>query len=93
MPDRYLVTHAITKDVKNEDLRDFLEESIEECFQILDNGMYNEWILSNTIFIHLIKMTSYFEIRHLSYKNYEIVLVTSTKTKEQWSIDRIRLLW
>nr|WKF45294.1 odorant binding proteins OBP16 [Peridroma saucia] len=37
MPDRYLVTHAITKDVKNEDLRDFLQESIEECFQILDN--------------------------------------------------------
>lgn len=38
MPDRYLVTHTITKDVKNEDLRDFLQESIEECFQILDNG-------------------------------------------------------
>ncbi|CAB3227185.1 unnamed protein product [Arctia plantaginis] len=37
MPDRYMVTHAITKDVKNEDLRDFLQESIEECFQILDN--------------------------------------------------------
>ncbi|KAI5634606.1 PBP/GOBP family domain-containing protein [Phthorimaea operculella] len=37
MPDRYLVTHVITKDVKNEDLRDFLQESIEECFQILDN--------------------------------------------------------
>uniref|UniRef100_A0A1V1WCB4 Odorant binding protein 13 n=1 Tax=Mythimna separata TaxID=271217 RepID=A0A1V1WCB4_MYTSE len=37
MPDRYLVTHAITKDVKDEDLRDFLQESIEECFQILDN--------------------------------------------------------
>nr|ALC76544.1 odorant binding protein 4 [Conogethes punctiferalis] len=37
MPDKYLVTHAITKDVKNEDLRDFLQESIEECFQILDN--------------------------------------------------------
>lgn len=40
MPDRYLVTHAITKDVKNEDLKDFLQESIEECFQILDNGVY-----------------------------------------------------
>ncbi|XP_026739215.1 probable ATP-dependent RNA helicase ddx42 [Trichoplusia ni] len=37
MPDRYLVTHAITKNVKNEDLKDFLQESIEECFQILDN--------------------------------------------------------
>nr|UVB79192.1 odorant-binding protein 1 [Heortia vitessoides] len=37
MPDRYLVTHSITKDVKNEDLKDFLQESIEECFQILDN--------------------------------------------------------
>ncbi|XP_039753440.1 general odorant-binding protein 71 [Pararge aegeria] len=37
MPDRYLVTHALTKDEKNEDLRDFLQESIEECFQILDN--------------------------------------------------------
>ncbi|KAI8437008.1 hypothetical protein MSG28_010408 [Choristoneura fumiferana] len=37
MPDRYLVTHAITKDVKNEDLKDFLQESIEECFQILYN--------------------------------------------------------
>lgn len=40
MADRYLVTHAITKDVKNEDLRDFLQESIEECFQILGNGAY-----------------------------------------------------
>lgn len=39
MPDKYLVTHVLTKDVKNEDLRDFLQESIEECFQILDNGM------------------------------------------------------
>lgn len=38
MPDRYLVTQVITKDVKNEDLRDFLQESIEECFQILYNG-------------------------------------------------------
>ncbi|XP_052741327.1 GATA zinc finger domain-containing protein 14 [Bicyclus anynana] len=37
LPDRYLVTHALTKDEKNEDLRDFLQESIEECFQILDN--------------------------------------------------------
>ncbi|CAH4028322.1 probable cyclin-dependent serine/threonine-protein kinase DDB_G0292550 [Pieris brassicae] len=37
MPDRYLVTNAMTKDVRNEDLRDFLQESIEECFQILDN--------------------------------------------------------
>ncbi|XP_041979277.1 general odorant-binding protein 71 [Aricia agestis] len=37
MPDRYLVTHAITRDVRNEDLRDFLQESIEECFQILAN--------------------------------------------------------
>ncbi|XP_037970904.2 general odorant-binding protein 71 [Plutella xylostella] len=37
MPDRYLVTQVITKDVKNEDLRDFLQESIEECFQILYN--------------------------------------------------------
>ncbi|XP_063364446.1 protein starmaker-like [Cydia amplana] len=37
MPDRYLVTHAITKDVKNEDLKDFLQESIDECFQILYN--------------------------------------------------------
>ncbi|CAG9786884.1 unnamed protein product [Diatraea saccharalis] len=37
MPDRYLVTDVITKDVRNEDLRDFLQESIEECFQILDN--------------------------------------------------------
>lgn len=40
MPDRYLVTHAITKNVKNEDLKDFLQESIEECFQILDNGKF-----------------------------------------------------
>jgi hypothetical protein len=39
MPDRYLVTHSLTKDVRNEDLRDFLQESIEECFQILDNGI------------------------------------------------------
>lgn len=45
MPDRYLVTHGITKDVKNEDLRDFLQESIEECFQILDNGMYDTIII------------------------------------------------
>ncbi|XP_047504153.1 odorant-binding protein 59a-like [Pieris napi] len=37
MPDRYLATNAMTKDVRNEDLRDFLQESIEECFQILDN--------------------------------------------------------
>ncbi|CAG4971241.1 unnamed protein product [Colias eurytheme] len=37
MPDRYYVTNVLTKDVKNEDLRDFLQESIEECFQILDN--------------------------------------------------------
>ncbi|CAK1551253.1 unnamed protein product [Leptosia nina] len=37
MPDRYLVTNAMTKEVRNEDLRDFLQESIEECFQILDN--------------------------------------------------------
>ncbi|KOB79007.1 Odorant-binding protein 29, partial [Operophtera brumata] len=37
MPDRYLATHVLTKDVKNEDLKDFLQESIEECFQILDN--------------------------------------------------------
>ena len=48
MPDRYLVTHAITKDVKNEDLRDFLQESIEECFQILDNGTY-ELLLSGLL--------------------------------------------
>lgn len=38
MPDRYLVTHAITKDVKDDDLKDFLQESIVECFQILNNG-------------------------------------------------------
>lgn len=38
MPDRYLVNHALTKEVKDEDLRDFLQESVEECFQILDNG-------------------------------------------------------
>lgn len=38
MPDRYLVTHTLIKDVTNEDLKDFLQESIEECFQILDNG-------------------------------------------------------
>ncbi|XP_026499791.2 uncharacterized protein DDB_G0290685 isoform X1 [Vanessa tameamea] len=37
MPDRYLVTHAFIKDEKNEDLQDFIQESIEECFQILDN--------------------------------------------------------
>ncbi|XP_072949436.1 uncharacterized protein [Epargyreus clarus] len=37
MPDRYLVTHVITKDVKDDDLKDFLQESIEECFQILNN--------------------------------------------------------
>nr|XP_032517711.1 general odorant-binding protein 71-like isoform X3 [Danaus plexippus plexippus] len=37
MPDRYLITHALTKDERNEDLRDFLQESVEECFQILDN--------------------------------------------------------
>ncbi|XP_050350700.1 general odorant-binding protein 71-like [Nymphalis io] len=37
MPDRYLVTHAFIKDEKNEDLQDFMQESIEECFQILDN--------------------------------------------------------
>ncbi|KAG6444555.1 hypothetical protein O3G_MSEX003451 [Manduca sexta] len=37
MPDKYLVTHAITKNVKNDDLQDFLQESIDECFQILEN--------------------------------------------------------
>nr|UDM59896.1 putative odorant binding protein 9 [Corcyra cephalonica] len=36
-PDKYLVTHVLTKDIKNEDLRDFLQESVEECFQILEN--------------------------------------------------------
>nr|CAJ2313454.1 General odorant-binding protein 71 [Metisa plana] len=37
MPDRYMVNQVITKDVKSEDLKDFLQESIEECFQILYN--------------------------------------------------------
>ncbi|XP_059052067.1 uncharacterized protein DDB_G0284459 [Achroia grisella] len=37
MPDKYLVTQVLTKDIKNEDLRDFLQESIDECFQILEN--------------------------------------------------------
>ncbi|CAH2095992.1 unnamed protein product [Euphydryas editha] len=37
MPDRYLVTHAFIRDEKNEDLQDFIQETIEECFQILDN--------------------------------------------------------
>ncbi|XP_045448132.1 general odorant-binding protein 71 [Melitaea cinxia] len=37
MPDRYLVTHAFIKDEKNEDLQDFIQETIEECFEILDN--------------------------------------------------------
>nr|QRF70922.1 odorant binding protein [Semiothisa cinerearia] len=42
MPDRYLVTHTLTKDVNNEDLKDFLQESIEECFQMLDNENTDE---------------------------------------------------
>ncbi|XP_050685068.1 general odorant-binding protein 71 [Leptidea sinapis] len=37
MPDKYMMTNTMTKDVRNEDLREFLQESIEECFQILDN--------------------------------------------------------
>ncbi|CAH0398229.1 unnamed protein product [Chilo suppressalis] len=37
MPDKYLVTQVITKDVQNEDLMDFLQEAIEECFQLLEN--------------------------------------------------------
>lgn len=40
MPDRYLVTHAFIKDEKNEDLQDFIQETIEECFEILDNGIF-----------------------------------------------------
>lgn len=47
MPDRYLVAQVITKGVKNEDLRDFLQESTEECFQILHNGMYLPLYLSS----------------------------------------------
>nr|QID58968.1 odorant-binding protein [Galleria mellonella] len=42
MPDKYLVTQILTKDVKNEDLTDFLQESIEECFQILQNENLEE---------------------------------------------------
>lgn len=39
MPDRYLVTHGFIKDEKNEDLQDFIQETIEECFEIMDNGI------------------------------------------------------
>ncbi|GBP46502.1 General odorant-binding protein 71 [Eumeta japonica] len=33
MPDRYMVNHVLLKDVRSEDLKDFLQESIEECFK------------------------------------------------------------
>lgn len=48
MPDRYLVTHTLTKDVTNEDLKDFLQESIEECFQMLDNGKFKILIITSS---------------------------------------------
>nr|ARO70208.1 Odorant Binding Protein 49 [Dendrolimus punctatus] len=41
-PDKYLVTHAITKEVRNEDLKDFLQEAVEECFQMLENENTDE---------------------------------------------------
>ncbi|CAK1580501.1 unnamed protein product [Parnassius mnemosyne] len=35
MPNKYLVTQAITKDIQNEELKDFLQESTDECFEML----------------------------------------------------------
>ncbi|CAG5045256.1 unnamed protein product [Parnassius apollo] len=35
MPNKYLVTQAITKDIQNDELKDFLQESADECFEML----------------------------------------------------------
>uniref|UniRef100_A0AAU8BE14 Odorant-binding protein n=1 Tax=Conopomorpha sinensis TaxID=940481 RepID=A0AAU8BE14_9NEOP len=37
MPDKHMVLQVITKGVTNDELRDFLQETIEECFAILQN--------------------------------------------------------
>ncbi|CAH0715361.1 unnamed protein product, partial [Brenthis ino] len=37
MPDRYLITHNLMQEETDEDIRDSIQESTEECFQILDN--------------------------------------------------------
>ncbi|CAH2048759.1 unnamed protein product, partial [Iphiclides podalirius] len=35
-PNRHLVMQAITKDIEDEELKEFLQESTEECFEILN---------------------------------------------------------
>ena len=40
LPDKSLVTKAMTKRIRDPKVKDFFEESIEDCFELLETGEY-----------------------------------------------------
>jgi len=38
LPDKSLVTKVMTKRIRDPKLKDFIEESIEDCFELLETG-------------------------------------------------------
>lgn len=40
LPDKSLVTKVMTKKIRDPKLKDFIEESIEDCFELLETGEY-----------------------------------------------------
>jgi len=40
LPDKSLVTKVMTKRIRDPKLKDFIEESIEDCFELLETGEY-----------------------------------------------------
>lgn len=40
LPDKSLVTKVMTKKIRDPKVKDFIEESIEDCFELLETGEY-----------------------------------------------------
>ena len=40
LPEKSLVTKVLTKRIRDPKLKDFIEESIEDCFELLESGEY-----------------------------------------------------
>jgi hypothetical protein len=40
LPDKSLVTKVMTKRIRDPKLKDFIEDSIEDCFELLETGEY-----------------------------------------------------
>lgn len=40
-PDRSLVLKVMTKKIRDPEVRDFIEESVDDCFELLEMGEYH----------------------------------------------------